>query len=142
MIREIGNMWDIYGDHECFLITTNSYIRQDGALVMGRGIALQAKNRWSQLPYDLGECIEHLEVYGLLWCSGIGAFQVKKHYMRDAQTDIIRHSTSMLKLHAHNHPNVRYDLNFPGIGHGRLEHDEVHEIISILPDNVHIWTLK
>lgn len=148
MILEKGNMWDVCGDHEYFLITTNSYIRGDGALVMGRGIAAQAKSRWPHLPLAFGERIEHLGVYGLLFhemalCdSDIGAFQVKKHYMRDAQTDIIRYSTNMLRLHAWAHLEARYDLNCPGIGYGRLDYSEVHEIIRVLPDNVHIWTLK
>ena len=30
-------------------------------------------------------------------------------------------------------------LNFPGIGHGRLERDEVLPIIKLLPDSVEVW---
>ena len=35
-------------------ITTNGYVRRDGALVMCRGVALEAKNKFPDLPYILG----------------------------------------------------------------------------------------
>ena len=34
-----GDLWTAFAPTNLFLITTNSTIRKDGALVMGRGIA-------------------------------------------------------------------------------------------------------
>ncbi len=50
----LGNMWTAYEPADLFLITTNSTIRRDGALVMGRGIARQAKERFPDLDVTLG----------------------------------------------------------------------------------------
>ncbi len=36
-------------------------------------------------------------------------------------------------------PHITVALNFPGIGYGGLNRNEVLPIISILPDNVEIW---
>lgn len=44
-----GNMWTAYAAADLFLISTNSTIRQDGALVMGRGIARQANDAYIKL---------------------------------------------------------------------------------------------
>lgn len=38
-----GNLWN--SDCEINAVTTNSFIRSDGSLVMGRGAALQASQR-------------------------------------------------------------------------------------------------
>ena len=148
MIRETGNMWSVFDTADYFLVTTNSYIRNDGELVMGRGIARQAKRRFPGLSAILGDRIQHLSLYGLeitevsdltAW---IGAFQVKRHYMYPAETDIIKYATGKLKALAEQFPRVRYDLNFPGIGCGKLTKDQVTPIIEVLPDNVHVWTFR
>ncbi len=44
MIEEFGDIWEIPGDAR--VITTNGVVRKDGACVMGRGVALQAKMRY------------------------------------------------------------------------------------------------
>lgn len=38
-------MWTAYDDADLFLITTNSTLKKNGVLVMGRGIARQACDR-------------------------------------------------------------------------------------------------
>ncbi len=40
-----GDMWTAYDDADLFLITTNSTLKKNGVLVMGRGIARQACDR-------------------------------------------------------------------------------------------------
>lgn len=52
-----GDMWTAYEPADLFLITTNSTIRPDGALVMGRGIARQARDRFPGLAEVLGQHI-------------------------------------------------------------------------------------
>jgi hypothetical protein len=41
-----GNMWSAYPQADLFLITTNSTLKNDGCLVMGKGIALEAAQRF------------------------------------------------------------------------------------------------
>jgi hypothetical protein len=83
MFSTVGN----YGHKHALLVTTNSYVRRDGALVMGRGAARTAALHWPRLPYELGKRIEHLGEYNIGLLSqtngkrlSLGAFQVKFNF--------------------------------------------------------------
>jgi len=155
-IFQTGNMWSAYDDADLFVITTNAAIKRNGALVMGRGIARQARNRFPGLDTALGQQI--LSVcgspsaslrtgqgeYGLLvsprWPTAkLGIFQVKFHYRQAASLDLIRRSTAMLCAWCADHPYTQVALNFPGIGNGRLRREDVLPIVAQLPDQVTIW---
>lgn len=141
-----GDMWTAYDDSDLFLITTNSYIYQ-GRLVMGAGIAQEARERFTGIEIVLGKAIVKLRrsggVYGLLvserWPQAkLGCFQ-SKIGLGDSPLWLIEYSTMALQLWCHEHPGKRVDLNFPGIGCGNLLPDDVLPIIYRLPDQVHIW---
>ena len=142
---EFGNVWNEHQNTDAFLITTNSYIRNDGELVMGRGIAKESKDLFEGLPLALGNKIEkrcgHLGTYGI-FPSGqnkIVAFQVKTHFKNDAELGLIENSAGQLSKVAKKYSDKRFDLNFPGIGWGGLNEEKVKPILKPLPDNVHIW---
>jgi len=141
-------MWSVFDDADLFLITTNSTIRRDGALVMGRGIARQARDRFPGLAAVLGRqilsCCGNQGEYGLLvsphWPEAkLGAFQVKRHFSQPADLDLIRHSTAALCAWCTEHPQALVHLNLPGVGNGRLQREDVLPIIAQLPDRVTIW---
>ena len=143
-----GDMWPAFATAGLFLITTNSTIRKDGALVMGRGIARQARDRFPGLAVNLGRYILNtcgrLGNYGLLvsprWPEAkLGAFQVKVHYSQPASLELIRHSTAMLCAWCAAHPDAQVVVNYPGIGNGRLCRETVLPIIAQLPEQVTIW---
>ena len=151
-----GNMWTAYATADLFLITTNSTIRQDGALVMGRGIARQARDRFPGLDRALGREIArtcgHLGEYGLLvsprWpAAKLGAFQVKAcaersrstHYAQPARLPVIDTSVQALVQWCEAHPLALVCLNFPGIDNGQLARANVLPLISRLPDRVWVW---
>ncbi|MCP4427946.1 MAG: hypothetical protein GY803_25965 [Chloroflexi bacterium] len=147
-IFKTGDMWSAFDTADLFIITTNAAIKQNGALVMGRGIARQARNRFRGLDKALGQQILHTcgnkGKYGLLvsprWpAAKLGAFQVKRHYSQPASLELIRHSTSMLCAWCADHPDAQIVLNFPGIGNGKLLRSEVLPIVQQLPDVVTIW---
>ena len=144
MIREHGNMWSIFGSTDYFIVTTNSYVRGNGQLVMGRGAAFQLKRHFPELPAVAGRVILHLGIYGMIWLlrprEVIGLFQVKKHFKDNARIDLIVMATNILRAKARDCPEKRFDMNFPGIGNGHLKESDVLPIIEVLPDNVHIWT--
>jgi hypothetical protein len=84
----VADMWTAYQSADLFLITTNATITARGALVMGRGIARQAKERFPDLGVALGKRIQAVwanqGVYGLFvsprWpAAKLGAFRVKQH---------------------------------------------------------------
>lgn len=138
-----GNMWDAYEEADLFLITTNSFIKRNGALVMGAGIAKQARDMFSGLDLALGQRIDHLGLYGLLISENyperkLGAFQVKRHWKDTASLDIIEKSTSMLNHIAPN-DGLQIHLNFPGIGNGKLNRKAVLPLLEKLSGSVTIW---
>ena len=145
MILERGDMWSAFGSG-IFMITTNPIRRKDGAVVMGRGIALEAKTRFPNLPYDFGKQLErfpHLNSVGLIGnYDGVPIyyFMVKDHWREPASLEIIERSVSAVDYWFYiSDTNDRVDLNFPGIGNGKLNREEVLPIIEKLPDNFHIW---
>jgi hypothetical protein len=143
-----GDMWTAYEGADLFLITTNSTLRKDGVLVMGRGIARQAKERFPGLDVVLGAQIQTIcgsqGIYGLLisprWPKArLGAFQVKRHWRQSADLALIEKSTTALMHWVTCHADRQVCLNFPGIGNGRLPRTAVLPILQHLPDNVIIW---
>jgi len=141
-------MWTAYESADLFLITTSSTIRRDGALVMGRGIARRARDRFPELAGALGRqilsCSCNQGTYGLLvsphWpAAKLGAFQVKRHYRQPAGLELIRHSTVALCAWCTDHPHALVHLNFPGVGNGRLQREDVLPIVAQLPARVTVW---
>lgn len=147
-----GNMWDVWDDADLFLITTNSFIKKNKELTMGRGIAQQAAMRDPQIPLYFGRELTrremHLKTYGLLipplWPHRKeSAFQTKIHWRDKAKINVIGHSIELLTAWATdeytNHPEMKIHLNFPGIGYGGLARDILLSMINKLPDNITIW---
>lgn len=139
MIKD--ELWNTKASH--ILVTSNSYIRKDGALVMGRGAALEAATRFPNFPYIAGGRISekwggHLGFYGTLLSvhKNIGLFQVKRHFKDPAELGIIEASVGSLLVQMR---NETYAINFPGIGYGQLEISRVLPVIQKLPDNVWIY---
>ena len=141
MIFEFGNMWDVYEEADVFVITTNSYITQKNKLVMGRGIAREARDRFPGIDKRLAKSIPHMETYGL--CAdpetGIVGFQVKHHYRNKAKLKLVRYSSALLSGIASEYSSLSIHLNYPGIGNGGLKTKQVLPYIKDLDDNVHIW---
>lgn len=165
MILEKGDMWSIFGKTDMFVITTNPIIRKDGAVVMGRGIAKQMKDRFPEFPFKLAERYtksvdtqaydDALHPVNTGFVGGFdgqacGWFMVKDHWREPAKLEIIQRSVKELinSLTFRGFDSwyipktIRYDLNFPGIGNGKLAREDVLPIIEQLPDNVHIWEYK
>ena len=143
-----GDMWTAYDDADLFLITTNSTLKKNGVLVMGRGIARQARDRFPGLDAALGRVIArrcgNRGEYGLLvsprWpVAKLGAFQVKTDYARPAALSLIRQSAIALLSWCEEHPGAAVHLNCPGIGNGGLARAQVLPLLTSLPANVHVW---
>ena len=141
-----GNLWNSNAD--IILVTTNSFIRGDGALVMGRGAALEMKSKYPLLPFDFGKIIKekcgHLKEYNIIFESNIpikfGIFQVKYHFKDSANIELIKRSILKLQIIANN-DNKQFAMNYPGIGFGQLSEKDVLPLISMLPNNVTIYKL-
>ncbi len=143
-----GNMLDHLNECDYACITTNSFVKKDGRLVMGRGIAKQVRDAFPDIDLDFGKNIkEHyanLGAYNIIDSSiypKILAFQVKYHWADKADIDLIIGSVIRLSGRAAANSDKTFFLNYPGIGNGRLAISDVEFLINILPENVTVWTL-
>lgn len=58
ILEQQANLWSFGHVADATCITTNGYVRRDGAAVMGRGCALEAARFWPGLPQELGRLIQ------------------------------------------------------------------------------------
>lgn len=142
-----GDMFNYRHANARRLVTTNSFVRQDGKLVMGRGAAYQATKIFPAFAQLAGEMIRerklHLGIYGVIFpLSYIGLFQVKFNWSDQASIELIENSCNQLSLLAQVDHSTEYHMNYPGIGNGRLSTEQVEPLLSTLPDNVYIWSYK
>lgn len=147
MKLEKGNMWDVWGNTSLFLITTNPITRKDGMAVMGRGIAKEAATKFPEIQRSFGQLLEAHNNKPTNSCDWIcqlegqdvGYFMVKDHWAANADLEIIKKSVNSLLIWINHMQWGRIDLNFPGIGNGKLHREDVLPILEVLPNNVHVW---
>lgn len=139
-----GNLWD--SKDQIILVTTNAFVKKDGSLVMGRGAAKEAKEKFPTLPYLLGDQItkhfKETKKYGVLIIPQmVGAFQVKYNWWEDGDLELIGYSTQVLNSMMEVSPfkEVSVSMNFPGIGNGRLRFEDVFEVVKKLNDRVTLY---
>lgn len=143
MILEKGDMFDMWGNTDLFLFTSNPTVNKDGLAVMGRGIAKQVADRCPEIRKEFGRFLSdpvlsyNCDRLGIFDGQLVGYFMVKSHWRNQASTHII--AESMTQLYHMALAYDRVDLNFPGIGNGKLKREDVLPIIEHLPNNVHIW---
>lgn len=141
MIEVYGNIWDYSADVIC--ITTNGYVKGNGAAVMGRGVALQAKQRYSGIEFEIGRLVKEAGNHVWLVSSNgpaIITFPVKHKWNEMADMGLIAKSTYQLMDLIKSMNKLLFVLPRPGCGNGQLSWGDVKPIVSALPDNVHVIT--
>lgn len=140
MLEIYGDAWDIYktGKYKYLAITTNGATRNDGACVMGRGIASEAKERFPKFPYVLGKSIRlngNIVVKFENPKKGINliAFPVKSIWNKPASITLIKRSCLQLMEMLEDDETVL--LPRPGCGNGNLNWEDVKKIIEPLLDD-------
>lgn len=93
-----GNIWDRYQYNDVVCITTNGIIRNNGKLVMGAGIALDASNKINGLDTTLGRLVKW---YGnkpfYLPDINIMSFPTKYHWRDPSFLNLILLSAELIK---------------------------------------------
>lgn len=139
-----GNMWYVFDAVDYFVITTNAYVKQNGALVMGAGIARQVRDKWPGIDVEMGKAVraamDAQKYYGVILGEKLGIFQVKYYFADAADLDLIWRSATELERVAREMPDKTFALNFPGIGNGKLSRELVAPLLKGLPDNVQVWS--
>lgn len=142
MILVRGNVFE-YPNLDYICITTNSILNTKGELIMGAGVALEAKKRFPELPRIYGDKIDKLGLFGkdyyLLQHNNLIAFQTKRHYKDKSPIELVKRSTQRLKFLATLFDDSIFGLPFPAVQNGGLSKDMVLPIIECLPNNVLVF---
>lgn len=85
-----GDIWDYHSKGRWIVITTNGTVKNNGEAVMGRGVALQAKQRFPQLPKKVGSWMSYFGGQG----NQAGIFQEEKIVSFPVKHDWWRKQTS------------------------------------------------
>lgn len=140
IVREIqGDIWNIPCKFR--VITTNGKIRQNGRLVMGKGVALQARERYPEIDYTLGKLVtaggNHVYV---LHEEGIVSFPTKWDWRRQSDIELIKRSAMELSYLLRSVLGIEDTVLLPppGCGNGGLMWEEVKPVIAPLLDNHYI----
>lgn len=87
----IGNIWYYHSNNQWIVVTTNGMLKSNGEAVMGKGIALQAKQRFPFFPQRLGFVIK---LYGNVphpfHDFKIISFPTKHHWANDSDINLIK----------------------------------------------------
>jgi hypothetical protein len=140
----------------CIVITANSIVKKNGELVMGAGAAKQAKDRIPGIALEAGNAVLRSSVnapeglfYGFTFVRrptidrvGLGLFQVKYHWDDPARLDLISSSAEYFATHAFFFPDVNFRMNFPGIGNGKLNYDDVLPLLRSMEDQDNVTICK
>jgi hypothetical protein len=140
MLEVKGNLWTYPLPQDSVrVITTNGFVKRNGQAVMGRGCALEAAQRWPQLPEELGSLLRAFgnHVFFPLTCPTdikLATFPVKHNWWEEADLALIRRSALEL-VHIPWRAEQRILLPRPGAGNGRLPWSDVYEVIADILDD-------
>jgi hypothetical protein len=139
MIEIIGDMFkDSYLKFvDAICITTNGALNAKGKCVMGRGVALTAKEKWEGIDKRLGVFIKaNGNIVQILWYVPslhvtIVAFPVKHHWKEKADLKLIETSCKQLRELMDQEGWSKIILPRPGCNNGRRDWDtEVKPILQ------------
>lgn len=138
MIEVTGDLWTYPADWR--VITTNGTRKRNGACVMGRGCASEAKAKWPWLPNLLGAYIhdEGNHVYRFDDIQLL-SFPVKHNWWEKADPELIKQSVAELKdMCFGQFDETEIVIPRPGCGNGGLRWEDVKPLLEILPDNIKV----
>ena len=134
MIEKSANLWDLPSDtYKC--ITTNGFVKNSGQAVMGRGCALEAKNRFPDMPFLLGGLIRQHGNNVYLLNNKIFSFPVKHHWAEEADVNlIIKSANQLLAIINAIHISEVY-VPRPGCGNGKQKWSDVKSVLVPIWDD-------
>lgn len=141
-MREMtGNIWDNHRPvpGHILAITTNGLVNKDNHAIMGRGVALEAKQRFPWVPEVLGRMLinngNHVHYLG----SNLISFPTKNDWRHKSDIELITQSCRELMTLKSLYRWHWVILPRPGCENGGLTWEEVRIIIStILDDSIYI----
>jgi hypothetical protein len=130
-----GNIWTIHNPAPV-CITTNGIIKNDGTLVMGAGIALQAKQRFPELPGKLADAVSQHGNHTLYMPDeNIFSFPTKHDWKDKSDLALIAQSATELLIITEKVGFTEVYLPKPGCANGQLDWEDVKNVISVILDD-------
>lgn len=144
MLELQANLWDV--DADCRVITTNGFIKKNGEAVMGRGCALEAAQKWPDLPAFLGRAMRRngnvtMFLYGpgdegvIEPFTNMISLPVKHHWREKADLALIFRSVvtmiEIVDVQGFRH----VVMPRPGCGNGGLDWDYVRPPLAAILDD-------
>lgn len=151
-MREItGNIFDYAGPGNVIVIPTNGNVTAYGKAVMGKGVALQAKQRWPKLPTDLGKVLKrdgnriaHFSYQSEHGFERVVTFPTKENWPENSTLALIEKNVIALANYV---SGIGTDLTFYlprlGCGEGGLQWEAVKPVLARwLDDRFVVVSLK
>lgn len=144
MIKEIsGDLWEYYDKGYWIGITTNGEVNRLGQAIMGKGIALEARQRFPNLPVALGIKLRSegnkVHVFSSI---RLATFPTKHNWRDDSDLDLIKESGSALMQEIwRKEVGAPFILPRPGCGNGNKNWErEVKPILATVIDE-DVWVI-
>lgn len=135
MLECTGDLWKYHSEGKWIVVPTNGVVNKTGRNVMGRGVALQAAQRFPYLPGTLGTAIKLKgnNVFNFTEMRII-TFPVKHKWWKEADINLIERSADQLRILSDGMMISENDqqiyLPRVGAGNGRLKWDVVKSILE------------
>ena len=125
-----GNIWDFYDQGHWIVITTNSVV-SGGKNVMGKGIALEAKKRFPDLPRIIARhLLSSGNVAYPIYQYRLISFPTKYHWRAGSDINLIAESAEMLRDGVNRMQLEAVYLPRPGCGCGGLSWEDVKPVLE------------
>jgi len=125
------------------IVTTNGAVRNDGACVMGRGIARYVRDEYPDLPFRLGRLIDDHGNRPFRLTASIWTLPVKHHWAEEADLDLIAASLAHLVAMESKFGVATLLMPRPGCGNGRLAWTDVEPLMTVFDRmtvcDVEVW---
>jgi hypothetical protein len=150
MIEVVGNLWTYKTpdgrDPDVRVITTNGTVKKNGECVMGRGCALEAKQRWPHIAETLGRFLNkfgNVPFQLMLHPEILWTFPVKHNWHEKADITLIEQSARRVVRMVNDDFDEQLVVVMPrpGCGNGGLRWEDVKPVLEpILDDRFHVIT--
>lgn len=134
MLEVRGDLWDFHGAGHWVVVTTNGKRNRQGQAVMGRGVALQAADKWPEFPLVVGNHIatkgNHVAAFMKY---RVITFPVKHDWRERADLELIERSAHELVMAADTGvytPGMRICMPRPGCANGGRTWEEVGPVLE------------
>ena len=99
MLTQSGDLWHYHRKGHWLCVTTNGVVNAQGLLVMGKGVALEAAERFPGLRANWGELVIALGNRPFAYPPGrLISFPTKHHWKNPSDLELIRKSAEGLML--------------------------------------------